>query len=240
MSGLAKLFSSRLQDQYLAGLWRRDLIRGMLWSGMPETTAATTYRAPTWSWASVDGFILYPGWGGSEFAWESLAQVSSAETKPLIEGDVTGQLIGGSILISGPLREVTIETALETTRTSFLCEVVFTPGNRDPTATEAILRYSVQAQHPRLSIDPCVNGMLPTGTLFLMPLTRLLVADVDSCWMHGLVLRSKGTRGQYEKVGTFSTNQKEILQSLFLENNFLQSHNYEQYDGDSGYTIRIF
>jgi hypothetical protein len=31
VSGIAKLFASMLQDDYLAGLWRRSLLRGLMW-----------------------------------------------------------------------------------------------------------------------------------------------------------------------------------------------------------------
>ena len=56
MSGIAKLASIATGDQYLAGLWRHDIHRGLLWTA-PDSTSSRTdlrvYRAPTWSWASL-------------------------------------------------------------------------------------------------------------------------------------------------------------------------------------------
>ena len=31
LSGLANAFQDKLQDQYLAGIWRGDMIRGLFW-----------------------------------------------------------------------------------------------------------------------------------------------------------------------------------------------------------------
>jgi hypothetical protein len=63
ISGVAKDFAKTIDDEYLAGLWRRDFINGLLWSATPEygdgddilpATRPRVYRAPSWSWASLD------------------------------------------------------------------------------------------------------------------------------------------------------------------------------------------
>ncbi|EIW62306.1 HET-domain-containing protein, partial [Trametes versicolor FP-101664 SS1] len=57
-------------DAYLAGLWRSDLLRHLLWSSdyYPDTADLSThsphtrpaaYRAPSWSWAAIDGVVEY-------------------------------------------------------------------------------------------------------------------------------------------------------------------------------------
>jgi hypothetical protein len=69
ISGIAKAFqSSGMGDTYRAGLWEADLLAGLTWysrSGIPRGAWAPThvrpqrYRAPSWSWASLDGEL---GW----------------------------------------------------------------------------------------------------------------------------------------------------------------------------------
>jgi hypothetical protein len=60
ISGIARHFSSINQDQYVAGLWTRNLERQLCWCvnwkiSNPRTEQKTTpYRAPSWSWASTD------------------------------------------------------------------------------------------------------------------------------------------------------------------------------------------
>jgi hypothetical protein len=64
ISGLAS-FVVRCQGlaegSYLAGLWREDLVEGLLWYVCQPGPAnhISTYIAPTWSWASICGRIQY-------------------------------------------------------------------------------------------------------------------------------------------------------------------------------------
>nr|AET07139.1 vegetative incompatibility protein 6 [Cryphonectria parasitica] len=62
ISGVVKDFADVVGDEYLAGLWRKNLIDGLLWHVQEEeltglyvpATRVEPYRAPSWSWASVD------------------------------------------------------------------------------------------------------------------------------------------------------------------------------------------
>ena len=49
-------------DEYLAGLWRKDIEKQLLWFAKSPSTEAKyfAYRAPSWSWASNDGAIEIP------------------------------------------------------------------------------------------------------------------------------------------------------------------------------------
>jgi len=58
ISGLARRFWGRdLHKTYVAGLWREQFPGSLLWFTFSPTRKPTAYRAPTWSWASVDGQI---------------------------------------------------------------------------------------------------------------------------------------------------------------------------------------
>ncbi|RSL45790.1 hypothetical protein CEP54_014128 [Fusarium duplospermum] len=70
ISGLASLFAKRLDDEYVAGLWRSHLIEGLLWQGL-SCRRVQEYRSPSWSWASMDGI---PGLG-VEQDYDTLAKV---------------------------------------------------------------------------------------------------------------------------------------------------------------------
>jgi hypothetical protein len=58
ISNIARAVHKASPDQYLAGMWRKDLETMLSWcclrvSGVIPRSG--TYRAPSWSWASVDG-----------------------------------------------------------------------------------------------------------------------------------------------------------------------------------------
>ena len=61
LSGLAAAFQKLLRDEYCAGLWRNNIIRGLCWNriGPPKRTKdeleGKDCSLPSWSWASVVG-----------------------------------------------------------------------------------------------------------------------------------------------------------------------------------------
>ncbi|KAF5718750.1 heterokaryon incompatibility protein [Fusarium mundagurra] len=60
MAGIAKLFETATGDEYVAGLWRSRFIELLHWSAAEvKPLQSTDYRAPSWSWASIDSRIWY-------------------------------------------------------------------------------------------------------------------------------------------------------------------------------------
>jgi hypothetical protein len=55
LSGVAKVVATLIEDEYLAGIWRSRLLRGLIWSvNNPDTASRPeSYIAPSWSLASV-------------------------------------------------------------------------------------------------------------------------------------------------------------------------------------------
>lgn len=58
ISAIASIFHNRLKADYLAGIWQKDMIRGLLWTrGQPWEehmhASALENSAPSWSWASL-------------------------------------------------------------------------------------------------------------------------------------------------------------------------------------------
>ena len=59
LSGVAAFVQKATGDGYVAGLWRDDLQRGLLWSVMEPGERLEVWRAPSWSWASVKGGVMF-------------------------------------------------------------------------------------------------------------------------------------------------------------------------------------
>ncbi|VUC24478.1 unnamed protein product [Clonostachys rosea] len=56
LAGIATLFHQATGDEYIAGLWKFRLLEQLDWRVYsPAKLASSEYRAPSWSWASVDG-----------------------------------------------------------------------------------------------------------------------------------------------------------------------------------------
>ncbi|KAH7009204.1 heterokaryon incompatibility protein-domain-containing protein [Microdochium trichocladiopsis] len=97
---------------YVAGLWRLTFFLDLLWKADTKTSSMTqhsnTYRAPSWSWASMDGPVRYDAW------WWSCARAETVAVDLLhchIEpsgADHFGNVRDGFIRIRGMVTEVTL------------------------------------------------------------------------------------------------------------------------------------
>lgn len=59
LSGIARLFHEQNDDQYLVGLWKKPLAYDLCWRSRDPAQSRLPYRAPTWSWASMDVVVFY-------------------------------------------------------------------------------------------------------------------------------------------------------------------------------------
>ncbi|KAG4028832.1 hypothetical protein MFRU_019g01190 [Monilinia fructicola] len=61
LSGLAFEFAYLLDDEYVAGLWRKDLVRGLCWKWSSNLTRKQSayHYGPSWSWAKMNVPITY-------------------------------------------------------------------------------------------------------------------------------------------------------------------------------------
>ncbi|PMD26174.1 hypothetical protein NA56DRAFT_338755 [Hyaloscypha hepaticicola] len=57
LSGIMKVLEGVFADTCIAGLWRKELPAQLAWKALPFATSTQTYRAPSWSWLSIDGEI---------------------------------------------------------------------------------------------------------------------------------------------------------------------------------------
>jgi hypothetical protein len=114
LSGIAKHVQALLQDEYVAGLWRGNFSHQLLWecripfSQLDFQHRFSTYRAPTWSWASVDGEVRLPNWIAERWQdMEDHMKILDVQIT-LSSDDPTGGVAGGSLLVQGPLSRVTL------------------------------------------------------------------------------------------------------------------------------------
>lgn len=82
--GLARdIVSKGNVGRYLAGIWEYDLALGLLWrSSNSEITRPEAYRAPSWSWASLNTFTTWPPFPYHEY------EVVPSWVYELLNGDI--------------------------------------------------------------------------------------------------------------------------------------------------------
>ncbi|KAI5458928.1 heterokaryon incompatibility protein-domain-containing protein [Mariannaea sp. PMI_226] len=107
-SGIVKMMTEVIQDSYVAGMWRRYLEGELLWvvqgNHQPgRWTRPREYRAPTWSWASIDG----PIFPGQPRIQDSLITVEEVYLDYQTSDD-TGAIRGGWLRLRGVLRRMAL------------------------------------------------------------------------------------------------------------------------------------
>ncbi len=108
-AAVAQQFHSVLGSDYLAGLWRHSLLLDLLWSKspftwMPRMHRPEAYRAPSWSWAAVDGqFICKRVMPASKATLEEIATVVRCEVVLEDAAVLFGRVTGGILVLCAPL-----------------------------------------------------------------------------------------------------------------------------------------
>ncbi|KAK5651934.1 hypothetical protein OQA88_11476 [Cercophora sp. LCS_1] len=112
-SGIAQHFQGFFPgDQYLAGVWRSQLPQALHWSThrIRPCYRPDEYRAPSWSWASVEGPVrpLYDLNMVDQGTLATLCVVQDVAVHHINPGNKAGLLRGGYIKLKAPLARVGI------------------------------------------------------------------------------------------------------------------------------------
>lgn len=98
LSGIAARQGDITRDRYLAGLWRESLETQLCWCMEDRIYGRPEWRAPTWSWASVDGRIFIPSYKVTDE--DLLIRVEDAWTTLGAPSLPYGAVRGGELMIS--------------------------------------------------------------------------------------------------------------------------------------------
>jgi hypothetical protein len=120
LAGLAREFQRVTKDVYCAGLWKKDIICGLLWDRLPiwskdgttrwEASMPSEFLAPSWSWAGVLGRQAnFPNWRAKDTLSSksaiNVAEVLEVRTVP--KGpDRFGQVISGKITLKARFHQL--------------------------------------------------------------------------------------------------------------------------------------
>lgn len=114
IAGLASEFARQTRDTYCAGLWQKRLLAGLMWSLHPVPASKTDtpitgpaeYRAPSWSWASINGEIRFRAPFVPRTKVQEWAKVVAVRVKPLASSDPFGQVKAGHLVLQGKFYHV--------------------------------------------------------------------------------------------------------------------------------------
>jgi hypothetical protein len=204
LSAIAQRLQRASGYTYLAGLWFQTLMFDLLWSASNAAlNRQSKYRAPSWSWASVEGSIFFGGaYSDEELGTEPIAHFQSCDctTHPL-DTSKTGKVADAQLRLSTKLRPW----------------------------TTGVGRY-LNGRHELLSLSNADVGYLHSDEgeldhrdprlekLYLCPLRKLFHASGEAMRIEGLaVVPHAGGSNHYERLGTFLSKSYRTTAETFLD-----------------------
>ncbi|KAL7893951.1 heterokaryon incompatibility domain-containing protein [Trichoderma sp. SZMC 28014] len=223
VSSYAKLIAG--EDVYLAGLWKNDLHRGLLWkiqrkkrktfgSMMGDLACSTKYIAPSWSWASRRAALL---WDSSD---TMKLECAVLEAEIGVQGSETyGRVRSGHLLLRGKISSIPggklQKLPLKSPYYSLQNEWLASEGERYVAQCALDWRQTDESgkQHSEISGE-CIEKII-------MLLTSSGYTDKPSAFsktpqerqdnneaqplevLHGLLLYPTGEVDEYRRVGLF-------------------------------------
>ncbi len=231
------LRSKGCEDTYLAGLWKNDLVIGLLWCTRnigPSASAegvrvSSEAPSPSWSWASIhDSQIWYPN-------QENVDEVALGQTNPsvtIIEARTFplasefGTVSGGILRLKGTLCKISVP--------------------RDDSLKHWIINGSAPLKRYEIRVmwDLCYDVRGPINDLVFMSIRRN-VSGMLQGRVEGIFLsRIHRHEGQYTRGGRIDLRFGEDYKFAVDDGKIWSSMNmpveyYEQNHGDGEYTISI-
>ena len=198
LSGIASRQGQLRDDQYLAGLWREDLVKQLLWARQTsQPSERPAWQAPTWSWASINGLVIPHNLLRSRKGTKPYVHLANAWTQP-VGADCYGPVSAGELTLgcASMLRGSLDDNAISANYKFFRPEVG--PG-RTGALKVTVLLDCVLKKAAR-NVDP----------FYLLPI--LGVEDVRSPnpgrinKIKGLVLqRCSARKGHFRRIGCFTS-----------------------------------
>ena len=229
LSGIAKEMQSVFQDEYVAGLWKRYLPSQLLWrvdkcrqcNGKPSVRPEK-YRAPSFSWTSVDGDIS----AGSCEDRGILIEVLDVKIV-LATSDPTSLVKDGFLRIRCSLKAVRLTRNPRAPRYWLMTlKGKLTQENAEEEETR---------EGPLIQLD--VDQPEFTKELYCFPV-RDRASSGD--WLRGLIVEATDKQiGQFRRIGTFCGREDSVVQALLSVQEDKHKLPCEAYDEVNRHTICI-
>ncbi|KAL9097032.1 MAG: hypothetical protein Q9165_000996 [Trypethelium subeluteriae] len=217
ISGIAMRIQVHIGDQYVAGLWRNNLVEDLQWfisigSGsagdeIMRSRRPKTFIAPSWSWASVIYQVssakkpmLKWETDWDKEIWSPALNIIRVEIKHRQINNVYGQVTSGKLRVRGRLRDARLSKYKTVTDEGLLVVLEDHPMK--------ILKNAIRFDIPEPYSEPSSRK-----NLWCLEVSRCIKPQAtpdlpgydegffDRVRFHALVLRPTSLENQYQRVG---------------------------------------
>ncbi|KAK8103006.1 HET-domain-containing protein [Apiospora sp. TS-2023a] len=199
LSGIAMRQYEVEKDQYLAGMWRKNLVYQLLWSKREhQLNKRPKWQAPTWSWASINGGVTTSSMPPSS---KTKHKIRVLDVCMVLSGPETfGSVSGGELtLVCAYILKGSMGYSLENKNPNH-----FSPESDLPWSADIFVPFKSDCLN-----EPDLWSIKP---IYLLPV--LVEEDYP---VKGLVLQRCGNKaGQFRRIGMFDHGFKRALLQLMV------------------------
>jgi hypothetical protein len=209
VAGVARIVQEAIRDEYCAGLWAHSFPTQLLWLSSSDKPQPQPYRAPSWSWASVDSIVTTGHYEKAPFEdVKILVNIISHEVVTVTH-DRFSEVISGIIRLSG-----------------YLFTVVLRPSQKFRWTVSINGReYGTPAAQILLDYQP------PSLELHCLPILVDLHQYPESWSISCLLLVPTGaTKGQFMRCGTLFAFESAFGMSDWTGYQSVDSHKWLEYE----------
>jgi hypothetical protein len=209
LSGVAAKIKEATGSGYIAGIWKDNLASDLLWSVSSNTapiansSVVDTYRAPSFSWASLDAAISYYAPDEDERACFSSSMTLLSSSVSLSGLNPLGAVGNAAIKVRGPSL-IALLSSLEKDN-SWSYTLLIKGTSAIPITPDSLLREAETFTEAGQSVQSVQRAQYgKEGGYFKAPVLCLSVARYDT-WISGLVLGvSPQNPSAWQRLGTFA------------------------------------
>lgn len=211
-SGIVKRMAEIVQDDYVAGMWRQYLEGELLWL-VPSNhqpggwTRPKEYRAPSWSWASIDGPVV----PGEPRIQDSLITIEDYHLD-YWTSDETGPIRGGWLRLRGVLKKTTLGRKKPTSGGGYHWDIVLDGENFN-----ALEEVSPVHSEPRVMLDVLQEDFEEENAKGLLFSMCARSNNEDGRGMYILMLKMVAEeKGTFQRIGVAFAWSKEVKERILM------------------------
>ncbi|KAF2465673.1 HET-domain-containing protein [Lindgomyces ingoldianus] len=190
--------------RYLAGLWEERLREDLLWNADSGGKRLEKYRAPSWSWAAIDGKVRTSLIFAPEDCCVWFVDDVSGETEPIGEAD-TGEVKGGKVTVTGPWMQLEIGEAYQSYHHNIVAIEDFVHPDTGEKFQDEPDKLSTGQRLPPANVYFDTLEEMPREA-FCMTFRAQLWAEEAYSYSSLVLVRAEGVEdGMYRRVGYSSS-----------------------------------
>lgn len=222
-SGIAKEIQELIKDDYFAGFWGRIFLRGLCWSvrdcqqanGEPSFRPQK-YRAPSWSFLSVEGAV------------ESFcSRPPECELIDILDVRIT---VTGQDRVAGPMEGGYLQAR------GFVQPISWKHGPNPDTTLKWMIDDTVVYTGIRVKLDESPSAGCLSPDLHCVPVARYDYVDGARKFWVGLVLESTGRQdAEFQRRGVFDIWDDDLYARMFQRHMVRPEEEQAERDGVKGF-----